>query len=131
MTNNKRDYIVKKLGTENIKYIYDNAQIFNCKPIEEVCEKIIKECNIKDGVYFLKDYCFDEPPRALSIGKLYGKLIVKLLEEENYNNSVIDKTIEVLSSWLVLKITNFNNILFMCVLDYLKECYIQGELLDY
>ena len=131
ITNNKRDYIVTKVGRKNIEYIYENAQVLHCESIQSVCQQIIEECNIENGSYNIDDYSIDEPPRTLAIGKLYSKLIIALLEENNYEDNVIDKTIEVLNSWLVFKITNFNSSLYYSVVGYLKECYIEGEILDY
>lgn len=131
VTNNKRDYIVEKLGRKNMQYIYDNSEILHCEPIENIGKEIIEECNIENGDYYIKNYSNDKPPRVFAIGKLYSKLIAKLLEDENGEENVIDKTIEVLSSWLILKITNFNSSLYYSVIDYLKECYIEGKILDY
>lgn len=131
MTNNKRDYIVNKVNRKNIEYIYENAQVLHCESIQSVCQQIIEECTIENGTYNIKDYSIDEPPRALAIGKLYSKLILALLEENNYKDNIIDKTIEVLSSWLVFKITNFSSSLYYSVIEYLKECYMEGKILDY
>lgn len=130
-TNNKRDYIVSKLGRNTMEYIYTKADILHCDSIHSVCEEIIEDCNIEQGNYDINEYCYDKPPRALAIGKLYSKLIISLLEENNFEEDVIDKTIEVLSSWLVFKITNFNSSLYYSVVDYLKECYLRGEIIDY
>ena len=137
LTNNKRDYIVNIVGKKNIKYIYENSQILHCEQIKDVCKQIIEECKIKNGNYNIKDYANDKPPRVFAIGKLYSKLIIKLLEDDNDDNIcnrtdyIINKSIEVLNSWLILKITNFNSSLYYSVIDYLKECYLQGKILDY
>jgi len=127
-TKNRRKAIVDALGRSNIEFIYKNAQVMHCEPIDVVCYEFIEKCNIKDGNYDIEVYCKEKPPRALSIGKLYCRLILSLLDNEE---DLITKTIEVLSSWLVDEITNFNTSLYYSVLGYLKECYIKGEILDY
>lgn len=127
-TKNRRNTIVNALGRGNIEFIYNNAEVMHCESIDSVCYEFIEKCNIKDGDYDIEVYCKEKPPRALSIGKLYSRLILSLLEGEE---DLISKTIEVLSSWLVDEITNFNSSLYYSVLGYLKECYLQGEILDY
>ncbi|WP_282804113.1 hypothetical protein [Clostridium tetani] len=127
-TKNRRKTIVDALGRDNIEFIYKNAEVMHSEPIDVVCYEFIEKCNIKDGDYDIEVYCKDKPPRALSIGKLYSRLILSLLEDEE---DLISKTMEVLSSWLVDEITNFNSSLYYSVLGYLKECYLQGEILNY
>lgn len=127
-TKNRRKTIVDALGKVNIEFIYINAEIMHCESIDSVCYEFIEKCNIKDGNYDIDVNSKEKPPRALSIGKLYSRLILSLLEDEE---ELINKTIEVLSSWLVDEITNFNSSLYYSVLGYLKECYLQGEILDY
>lgn len=127
-TNNRRKTIVGALGKSNIEFIYLNAEVMHSESIDAVCHEFIEKCNIKYGDYDIEVYCKDKPPRALAIGRLYSRLIISLLEDED---DLISKTIEILSSWLVDEITNFNSSLYYSVLGYLKECYLQGEILDY
>ncbi|MBD5638191.1 hypothetical protein [Clostridium botulinum] len=127
-TKNRRKAIVHALGKNNINFIYKNAEVMHSEQIDAICYEFIQKCNIKDGDYDIEVYCKEKPPRALAIGKLYSRLILSLLEDEE---DIISKTIEVLSSWLVDEITNFNSSLYYSVLGYLKECYLQGEILDY
>ncbi len=127
-TNNRRKTIVSALGKSNIEFIYLNAEVMHSESIDAVCHEFIEKCNIKYGDYDIEVYCKDKPPRALAIGRLYSRLIISLLEDED---DLISKTIEILSSWLVDEITNFNSSLYYSVLGYLKECYLQGEILDY
>ncbi|TCO70665.1 hypothetical protein [Marinisporobacter balticus] len=127
-TKNRRKTIVDFLGRENIEFIYKNAEVMHCEAIDAVCDEFIEKCKITDGDYDLSVYCKEKPPRALSIGKLYSRLILSLLKDEE---DLISKTIEVLSSWLVYEITNFNSSLYYSVLGYLTECYLKGEILDY
>lgn len=127
-TKNRRKTIVDALGKDNIEFIYKNAEVMHCESIDSVCYEFVEKCNIKDGNYDIEVYCKEEPPRTLAIGKLYSRLIVSLLEDKD---DLISKTIEVLSSWLVDEITNFNSSLYYSVLGYLKECYLQGEILEY
>ncbi|KOR26716.1 hypothetical protein ACFLKB_14070 [Clostridium sp. FAM 1755] len=127
-TKNRRKTVVDALGKNNIDFIYKNAEVMHSEPIDAVCYEFIQKCNIKDGDYDIEVYCKEKPPRALAIGKLYSRLVLSLLED---GEDLISKTIEVLSSWLVDEITNFNSSLYYSVLGYLKECYLQGEILDY
>ena len=44
-------------------------------------------------------------------------------------NNIIDTIVEVLSSWLILKIDNYDSSLYYENKDYIYECYQKGEIL--
>ena len=46
-------------------------------------------------------------------------------------NNIIDTIVEVLSSWLILKIDNYDSSLYYENKDYIYECYQKGEILKY
>lgn len=48
-TKNTKKSIVKKLGKENIKKIYELAEVYHCENIEKVATEFIEEANIKNG----------------------------------------------------------------------------------
>ena len=43
--------IVDYLGRENIKRIYNYADVFHCEPIEKVATEFIEQCKIPEGKY--------------------------------------------------------------------------------
>ena len=44
-----RREITDYLGRENIKRIYDYADVFHCEPIQKVAAEFMEQCNIPEG----------------------------------------------------------------------------------
>ena len=65
-------------------------------------------------------------PTYWDIGKVYKRLIIMLEpEEKNY----IKRLIEVLSSWIIEKIDNYNSSMYYENPSYIYESYKQGKIL--
>lgn len=45
----RRSAVVKYLGKETIKHIYEYADVFHCEPIEKVADEFICSCGIPEG----------------------------------------------------------------------------------
>ena len=106
-TNNTKKYIVEKLEKEKIQKIYDLAEVYHSENIEKVSDELIEEARIENGNYDIISKCEYNVPTYWDIGKVYKRLIVMLCnnEEEKY----IDTAIEVLTSWIIEKIDNYNS----------------------
>ena len=50
-TKNTKKYIIKKLGKEKIKKIYELAEVYHSENIEKVSDELIEQCNIEIGEY--------------------------------------------------------------------------------
>ena len=126
-TKNTKKYIVEKLGKEKIQKIYDLAEVYHSENIEKVSEELIEEANIEIGNYDIISKCEYNVPTYWDIGKVYKRLIVMLCnnDEEKY----VDTAIEVLSSWIIEKIDNYNSSMYYESPSYIYECYKEKKVL--
>ena len=76
---------------------------------------------------FVKGYvtrCRYEVPDYWAIGEVYERLI-----EDVTQTDVIDTLHEVYSSWISEAISNYNSDFFYQPRDYIRECYLAGEVI--
>ena len=125
-TKNTKKYIVEKLGKEKIKKIYELAEVYHSENIEKISEEFIKECNIGIGEYDCISSCKYRKPTYWEIGKVYKRLIVRV---NNNENEYIETLIEVLTSWIIEKIDNYDSSMYYENPDYIYECYVTGKVL--
>lgn len=125
-TKNNKKIIVEKLGKENIKKIYDLAEVYHSDNIDKIADDFIQECSITYGDYDNVTNCDYRVPSYWEIGRVYERLITMV----NSNNSqYIDTLIEVLSSWIIKKIDNYNSSMYYENPDYIYECYKNNKIL--
>ena len=126
-TNNTKKYIVEKLGKEKIQKIYDLAEAYHSENIEKVSDELIQEAKIENGNYDIISKCEYNVPTHWDIGKVYKRLMVMLCnnDEEKY----IDTAIEVLTSWIIEKIDNYNSSMYYENPSYIYECYKEKKIL--
>lgn len=125
-TENTKKVVVEKLGEENIRKIYELAEVYHSENIEKVSDEFIELADIKKGNYDIVKNCNYRVPTFWEIGKVYKRLIVMVDEREN---SYINTLMEVLSSWIVEKIDNYNSSMYYENPDYIYQCYISGKVL--
>ncbi|MDO5388360.1 MAG: hypothetical protein Q4F63_03915 [Clostridia bacterium] len=114
----KRSDVVKALGEDVIRRIYNFADVFHCEPIAKVADDFITMCNIKSGDYDNVRECKYEVPDYWTIGEVYERLI-----EDIGENDVIEALLEVYGSWISDAISNYNSDFFYQSRDYIRECY--------
>ena len=125
-TKNTKKYVVGKLGKETINKIYNLAEVYHSENIEEVAEEFIEKAEIKTGNYDVMLNCEYRVPSFWEIGRVYQRLIVKVAQsEEKY----IDTLIEVLESWIIEKIDNYNSSMYYESPEYMYACYEEGKVL--
>ncbi len=120
----KRSAVVQLMGKDVIKRIYRYADVFHCEPIEKVADDFITRCNISTGEYDNVSKCRYEVPDYWTIGEVYERLIEDVSGEEN----VVDVLLKVYGSWISDSISNYNSDLYYQPRDYLRECYLEGEI---
>lgn len=125
-TKNTKKKIVEQLGKTNIQKIYDLAEIYHSENIEKVADEFIEKADIKDGDYDNISGCKYNVPTYWDIGKVYKRLIIMV---NNNENMYIDTLIEVLSSWIIEKIDNYNSSMYYENPDYIYQCYKEGKVL--
>ena len=125
-TKNTKKVVVEKLGKKNIKKIYELAEVYHCENIEKVAIEFIEQASIENGTYDIISNCKYNIPTHWDIGKVYKRLIIMIdNNEENY----VETLIEVLSSWIIEKIDNYNSSMYYENPSYIYECYREGKVL--
>ena len=124
-THNKKEYIVNRIGKEKINKIYNLADVYHCENIDKITDEIIAESNIQNGNYDLKIH--NGKPTFWEIGKVYQRLILMVC---NYNkNEFIDTLYDVLTSWIIEKIDNYDSSMYYETPEYIYECYKENKIL--
>lgn len=125
-TKNTKKTVVEKLRKKNITKIYELAEVYHCENIEKVSDEFIKKAGIKIGTYDIVSNCKYDVPTYWDIGKVYKRLIIMVNKDEN---KYVDTLIEVLSSWIIEKIDNYNSSFYYENPDYIYQCYVEGKVL--
>ena len=125
-TKNTKRKVVEKLGKEKKKKIYELAEVYHCENIEKVSDEFIKNADIKIGTYDVVSNCKYNLPTYWDIGKVYKRLIIMVNNDEN---KYVDTLIEVLSSWIIEKIDNYNSSMYYENPEYIYQCYVEGKVL--
>ena len=125
-TNNKKSYIVKKIGKELLQKIYNLAEVYHSENIEKVLDEIIEQSKIERGNYDIIGNCKYNIPTYWDIGKVYKRLILMVNNDEK---EYINTLYSVLSSWIIEKIDNYNSSMYYENPDYIYECYKEGKVI--
>lgn len=125
-TKNTKKYTVEKLGKETIKKIYDLAEVYHCENIEKVSEELIQKYKIQNGTYDILTECKYKIPTIWELGRIYQRLIIMV---NNNEEEYIDTLLEVLSSWIIKKIDNYNSSMYYENPSYIYECYKQNNII--
>ena len=120
----KRSEVVSALGEKTLRRIYRYADVFHCEPIAKTADEFITACDIIPGDFDNVKRCKYEVPDYWTIGEVYERLIEDVCGED-----VIQTLIEVYSSWIDVAISNYNSDFFYQPRDYIRECYLEGEVL--
>ncbi len=124
-THNTKEYTVNKIGKEKINKIYNLAEVYHCENIDKITDEIIAESNIQNGNYYLKIH--NDKPTFWEIGKVYQRLILMICD---YNkNEFINTLYDVLTSWIIEKIDNYDSSMYYETPEYIYECYKENKIL--
>lgn len=126
-TKNKKSYIVEKLGKETISKIYSLADIYHTENIAKISSELIESRNIVNGNYDLIQK-YENIPSYYDIGKVYKRLIINVANDQK--DAYISSLIEVMSSWIIEKIDNYDSSLYYENPSYIYACYEAGKILD-
>ena len=125
-TKNTKKYIIKKLGKEKIKKIYELAEVYHSENIEKVSDELIEQCNVEIGEYDIISECKYRIPTIWELGRIYQRLIIMV---NNKEEEYIDTLLEVLSSWIIEKIDNYNSSMYFENPEYIYECYVENKII--
>lgn len=121
----KRAAVVQLLGEENIKRIYEYADVFHCELIEKVADDFIQLAEISAGDFDNVASCKYEVPDYWTIGEVYERLIEDVSEYSA--RLVTDVLPEVYNSWIDEAISNYNSDFFYQSREYICLCYREGK----
>ena len=126
-TKNERGIIVRALGAETLRKIYNLADVYHCENIDKLTSEFVTQCNIQMGTYDnLKDLDDFNIPTHWDIGKVYERLIHTLAEECG-TNDYIPLLMEVYTSWLPKKIDDYRSSIYYENNSYLTASYHLGH----
>lgn len=125
VTFNTKNDIVAKIGKEGLTKIYSLSSILHAEPIQKVSDEVIEEYKIEQGNY-PNNLFKNKIPTYWDIGKVYQRLIVMASEGEL---EYIDSLMEVLTSWIIPKIDNYDSSMYYESPSYIYECYKAGKIL--
>jgi len=125
-TKNTKKYIVEKLGFDTINKIYKLAEVYHCENIEKVSDELIESAKIEQGNYDIESNCKYRVPTCWELGRIYQRLI-KMVDSDTEKYS--ETAIQVLTSWIIEKIDNYNSSMYYENPDYIYQCYKEGKIL--
>ena len=121
----KRAFVVEKLGAENIKRIYDYADVFHCEIIEKVANDFIEIAGVPEGSFDNVAACKYDVPDYWTMGEVYERLIEDVADKLGKN--VLQALAEVYGSWIDDAISNYNSDFYYQPRDYIFVCYEEGK----
>lgn len=121
----RRGDVVEKLGSDAVSRIYDYADVLHCDSIEHVADEYSSLSSIEPGDYDNVGACLYEVPSHWTIGQVFERLIIDVNDGQ-----LLDTLHRVYTSWICDAISNYNSDFFYQSRDYLRECYLAGEVLS-
>lgn len=122
----KRSQVVRAMGEKNIRRIYQYADVFHCEPIAKTSDEFITSLNIPEGDFDNVSACRYTVPDYWTIGQVYERLIVDISGGDE--DLLIDRLIEVYTSWIDSAISNYNTDFYYQTRDYIRVCYEEGQI---
>ena len=123
--NTKKD-IINIIGKDSVARIYRLADVYHCENIDKVSDEYIEKFNIQKGNYHFDNYKY-RIPTYFEIGKVYERLIVMVNPDPK---EYVDTRVEVLTSWIIPKIDNYNSSMYYENPQYIYACYKEGYILE-
>lgn len=105
-TCNKRDKIVKAIGTDGIRRLINMADVNHCLSFEQVSDEVIDRYQIEIGTYDTISTCRYNVPSHLVIGSVYAKLANAVKKQPD---KLPEALYEVFVSGISDAISNFNS----------------------
>ncbi len=126
-TKNIRADVVNKLGKTRISKIYELADVYHCDNIDSVSDYFIADANIHMGEFDNLSDCGYALPSYWDIGKVYKRLVKMVAEDEKIET--VDALMEVYSSFISLKIDDYNSSVYYENPNDIFECYKENKIL--
>lgn len=101
ISRNEKNIVIKSLEMENLKKIYELADVYHCEDIKDVAMEFIKKLGIKTGNYDTAKNVHFEIPSVFDIGKVYKRLILVLMKKEDLD--LFTATVKIFTSKICKK----------------------------
>lgn len=124
----KRSELVQMMGKKTVERIYRYADVFHCEPIEKTADDFIENLNIPEGDFDNVAKCRYTIPDYWTIGEVYERLIEDIAEDDEEH--IIDRLMEVYTSWIDAVISNYNTDFYYQSREYICECYREGTIVE-
>ena len=121
----KRSQVVRAMGEKNIRRIYQYADVFHCEPIAKTADDFITDLDIPEGDFDNVLACHYTVPDYWTIGQVYERLIMDITGDDGEH--VVDRLVEVYTSWINDAISNYNTDFYYQPRDYIRLCYEEGQ----
>lgn len=125
-TLNHRGDVVNLIGKNGIEKLLHDAEVDHCLSFEQVSDEIIDYYKIQNGNFDTITGCKYNVPSYLDIGKLYSIMIEDCAKE----GEEVQELINIFTSFISDKISDFNSDLYYQNPDYLEWSYRENRLLD-
>ena len=125
-TKRPRSEVVRQLGPDELRRLYEYADVLHCEPIEKVADDCIHESKLEPGTFDNVHASAYQVPSVFEIGKVYERLIEDLSAE---NDDPLDVLVEIYTSWIDVPISDYNIAVYYQPREYLSASYRAGELL--
>ena len=121
----KRSEVLSAIGDKRLRHIYNYADVLHCEVIDRVAAEFISSCSIPEGSYDNVSEAKYRVPDYWDIGEVYARLIEDVSGEDK-----IETMKEVYASEIGDAISNYNTDFYYQPRDYIRECYLAGEIID-
>jgi len=128
-TKNHRKDVVNALGKENIKKLYDLADIYHSDNINRVSDQFIGDANLIEGDFDNVGDCSYRVPTHWDIGKVYKRLILGVVKTKKID--LIDALLEVYNSFISEKIDDYNSNFYYEFSGNILISYLKGKIEAY
>ena len=123
-TKNRRADVVSALGKDVIARYIDLADVYHSEPIENTASDLIEKHSIVEGS-FDNTAGISNVPTVFDIAKVYKRLIVNVAENNGF--TPVDALLNVYTSWISDKISDYGCSMFYESPEYLYLSYVEGE----
>ena len=124
----KRSELVHFLGEQAVMRIYRFADVFHCEQIDKTADDFITNLNIPAGSFDNVASCRYTVPDYWTIGEVYERLIEDISGDDEEH--IIDRLIEVYTSWIDAAISNYNTDFYYQSREYICLCYREGKICE-
>lgn len=120
----KQSYVINKIGKNNIRRLYEYADVFHCENPDKVSCELIEVNKMEIGGYDKISVCKYKIPTYWEIGEIYARLILGINKDD-----LIETLFDIYNSWIEGIMDNYNSSFYYESPEYHLACYNEGEVI--